>query len=165
MTALAETVPYRGPVYSSPRPLMADLGLVPGEYSSESSSAAAASPRPATPHARRALVEAASRDRHGLRSDAPCASEARDDRRPATRPWRAQQRLHRRDRRLVDHGKRPAMAVGAVARKLIGCLGPSSARFAVDVAPCGVTPSPSDPSAAPDRVCAMNNTHRSFQIS
>jgi hypothetical protein len=34
--------------------------------------------------------------------------------------WRAQQRLHRRYRHLVGHGKRPPVAVVAVARELVG---------------------------------------------
>src|SRR3989442_13582039 len=34
--------------------------------------------------------------------------------------WRAQQRLHRRYRHLVGHGKRPTVAVTAVARELAG---------------------------------------------
>jgi hypothetical protein len=34
--------------------------------------------------------------------------------------WRAQQRLHRRYRHLLGHGKRPPIAVVAVARELVG---------------------------------------------
>ena len=36
--------------------------------------------------------------------------------------WRAQQRLHRRYRHLVGHGKRPPVAVAAVARELVGFI-------------------------------------------
>jgi hypothetical protein len=34
----------------------------------------------------------------------------------------AQQRLHRRYRHLVGHGKRPPVAVAAIARELVGFL-------------------------------------------
>jgi hypothetical protein len=36
--------------------------------------------------------------------------------------WKAQQRLHRRYRHLVGHGKRPPVAVVAIARELVGFL-------------------------------------------
>jgi hypothetical protein len=36
--------------------------------------------------------------------------------------WRAQQRLHRRYRHLVGHGKRPPVAVTAIARELVGFI-------------------------------------------
>jgi hypothetical protein len=37
-----------------------------------------------------------------------------------TEAWRAQHRLHRRYRHLVSHGKRPTVAVTALARELVG---------------------------------------------
>jgi hypothetical protein len=36
--------------------------------------------------------------------------------------WRAQQRLHRRYRHLVGHGKRTPVAVAAIARELVGFI-------------------------------------------
>jgi hypothetical protein len=36
--------------------------------------------------------------------------------------WRAQQRLDQRYRHLVGHGKRPPVAVAAVARELVGFI-------------------------------------------
>jgi len=36
--------------------------------------------------------------------------------------WKAQQRLHRRYRHLVGHGKRAPVAVVAIARELVGFL-------------------------------------------
>jgi transposase len=36
--------------------------------------------------------------------------------------WRAQQRLHRRYRHLIGHGKRPPVAGAAIARELVGFL-------------------------------------------
>jgi|SoiMethySBSTD1v2_1073268.scaffolds.fasta_scaffold283557_4 hypothetical protein len=55
-------------------------------------------------------VDEAARDlvRTGQRRDL-CAAE-----------WRAQQRLHRRYRHLLGHGKRSAVAIIAVARELTG---------------------------------------------
>jgi hypothetical protein len=48
---------------------------------------------------------------------------ARRDNPPLSRPaWRAQQRLHRRYRHLVGRGKRPPVAVTAIARELVGFL-------------------------------------------
>jgi transposase len=39
-----------------------------------------------------------------------------------THAWRAQQRLHRRYRHLVGHGKRAPVAVAAIARELAGFI-------------------------------------------
>jgi transposase len=145
--ALAQTEPYREPVgwlrcfrgidtlaamillveigdfrrFERPRELMAYLGLVPSEYSSGEREHRGALTKAGNTHARRVLVEAAWHYRHrpGLgralahRSQgqsATCLSHA----------WRAQQRLHRRYRHLIGHGKRPPLAVAAIARELVG---------------------------------------------
>jgi transposase len=42
--------------------------------------------------------------------------------------WRAQQRLHRRYRHLVGHGKRTPVAVAAIARELVGFIWGGTAR-------------------------------------
>ena len=100
---------------------MAYLGLVPSGYSSAETQRRGAITKAGNTHARRVLVEAAWHYRHrptvagGLRrrtadQPAPVVSHA----------WRAQQRLHRRYRHLVGHGKRPPVAVVAVARELVG---------------------------------------------
>jgi transposase len=39
-----------------------------------------------------------------------------------TDAWRAPHRLHRRYRHLLSHGKRPTVAVTALARELVGFL-------------------------------------------
>jgi transposase len=109
--------------FERPRQLMAYLGLVPSEYSSGEREHRGALTKAGNTHARRVLVEAAWHYRHrpGLgralahRSQgqsAACLSHA----------WRAQQRLHRRYRHLIGHGKRPPLAVAAIARELVGFI-------------------------------------------
>src|SRR3989442_210026 len=74
-------------------------------------------------HVRRALIEAAWHYRH--RPTVGHALAARSQGQPREvvgEAWRAQQRLHRRYRHLVGHGKRPPVAVAAVARELVGFL-------------------------------------------
>jgi transposase len=147
--ALAQTDPYREPVgwlrcfrgidtlgamillveigdfrrFERARELMAYLGLVPSEYSSGERERRGALTKAGNTHARRVLVEAAWHYRHrpslgpalARRSQgqsAACLSHA----------WRAQQRLHRRYRHLLGHGKRPPVAVAAIARELVGFI-------------------------------------------
>src|SRR5207249_7860069 len=50
-----------------------------------------------------------------------------------TEAWRAQHRLHRRYRHLVGHGKRPTVAVAALARELAGFVWAAMTRTATDV--------------------------------
>lgn len=149
VTTLAEAAPYREPVgwlrcfrgidtlsamilvaeivdfqrFRRPRALMAYLGLVPSEYSSGEAQRRGAITKAGNTHARRVLVEAAWHYRHR-----PTVGRVLR-RRTAGQPphvvgqaWRAQQRLHRRYRHLVGHGKRPPIAVVAVARELVGFL-------------------------------------------
>jgi transposase len=147
IVALAETAPYREPVgwlrcfrgidtlsamillaevvdfqrFERPRELMAYLGLVPSEYSSGESQRRGALTKAGNSHARRVLVEAAWHYRH--RPTVGPALAARSQGQPPTvvgQAWRAQQRLHRRYRHLVGHGKRPPVAVAAIARELVG---------------------------------------------
>ena len=122
MILLAEIVDFQR--FPHPRELMAYLGLVPSEYSSgATASAAAPSPKPATP-----TRGACSWKPPGTIATAP--RSAGRWRRAAqgqptacrTQAWRAQQRLHRRYRHLVGHGKRPPVAVTAVARELVGFI-------------------------------------------
>jgi transposase len=149
LAAVAETAPYREPVgwlrcfrgldtlsalillaeivdfrrFRRPRELMAYLGLVPSEYSSGDRQARGALTKTGNTHARRILVEAAWHYRHrpSLRGRLARRSHGQ----PAEvvhHAWRAQQRLHRRYRHLVGRGKRPPVAVAAVARELVGFL-------------------------------------------
>lgn len=147
--ALAETAPYREPVgwlrcfrgidtlsamvllaeivdfqrFHRPRELMAYLGLVPSEYSSAETHRRGALTKAGNTHARRVLVEAAWHYRHR-----PTVSRVLAHRSQGQPPaivaqaWRAQQRLHRRYRHLVGHGKRPPVAVAAIARELVGFI-------------------------------------------
>jgi len=147
--ALAEREPYRTPVgwlrcfrgiatlsamilvaeiadfqrFRGPRELMAYLGLVPSEYSSGDRERRGALTKAGNSHARRVLIEAAWHYRH--RPTAGGALGRRSAGQPAriiSQAWRAQQRLHRRYRHLVGHGKRSPVAVAAVARELVGFI-------------------------------------------
>jgi transposase len=147
--ALAQTEPYREPVgwlrcfrgvntlaamillveigdfrrFERPRQLMAYLGLVPSEYSSGDHERRGALTKAGNTHARRVLVEAAWHYRH--RPGLGQALRQRSEGQPAacrSHAWRAQQRLHRRYRHLIGHGKRPPLAVAAVARELVGFI-------------------------------------------
>ena len=102
---------------------MAYLGLVPSEYSSGETQRRGALTKAGNPHARRVLVEAAWHYRH--RPTIGRALASRSQAQPdevVGHAWRAQQRLHRRYRHLVGHGKRPPVAVAAIARELVGFL-------------------------------------------
>ncbi len=155
VVALAETAPYRDPVgwlrcfrgidtlsamtlvvevvdfqrFERPRQLMAYLGLVPSEHSSGDAQHRGALTKAGSSHARRVLVEAAWHYRHrpGL-GPALAARSHGQPREVVAEAWRAQQRLHRRYRHLVGHGKRPPVAVAAVARELVGFLWAAMAR-------------------------------------
>jgi len=109
--------------FRRPRELMAYLGLVPSEYSSGASQRRGALTKAGNSHARRILVEAAWHYRH--RPTIGRALASRTHGQPdevVAQAWRAQQRLHRRYRHLVGHGKRTPVAVAAVARELVGFI-------------------------------------------
>lgn len=121
MILLAEVVDFQR--FIRPRELMAYLGLVPSEYSTGDTQRRGALTKAGNGHARRALIEAAWHYRH--RPTISRALAHRSDGQPRTivsHAWRAQQRLHRRYRHLVGHGKRPPVAVAAVARELAGFI-------------------------------------------
>jgi transposase len=109
--------------FQRPRELMAYVGLVPSEYSSGEAERRGAITKTGNAHVRRALVEAAWHYRH--RPTVGGALAARSKGQPPqflAHAWRAQQRLYRRYRHLVGHGKRPPVAVTAVARELVGFI-------------------------------------------
>ena len=111
------------PRFQRPRELMAYLGLVPSEHSSGQTERRGAITKAGNTHARRVLVEAAWPYRH--RPGLSRALTQRSDGQPSvvvSHAWRAQQRLHQRYRHLVGHGKRPPVAVAAVARELVGFI-------------------------------------------
>jgi transposase len=100
---------------------MAFVGLVPSEHSSGTKQARGGITKTGNAHLRRVLVEAAWHYRHhpfvgdALRQrqrGAPAAAIAH--------AWTAQQRLHRRYRRLAARGKPTPQVVTAVARELTG---------------------------------------------
>jgi transposase len=133
MVLVAEIVDFQR--FRRPRALMAYLGLVPSEYSSGDRQRRGALTKAGNIHARRVLVEAAWHYRHR-----PALGE-RLARRTAEQPpavvaeaWRAQQRLHRRYRHLVGHGKRPTVAVAAIARELVGFVWAAMTRTPLGVA-------------------------------
>jgi transposase len=149
IVALADTAPYRTPVgwlrcfrgidtlsamilvaeivdfqrFRRPRQLMAYLGLVPSEYSSGDRERRGALTKAGNSHARRVLVEAAWHYRHRPTLGGALARRSLGQPAAITKhAWRAQQRLHRRYRHLVGHGKRSPVAVAAVARELVGFI-------------------------------------------
>ncbi len=111
--------------FTSPRPLMAYLGLVPREASSGTHERRGSITKAGNSHCRHVLLQAAWSYRH-----VPARSERLQQRQqgqqgqPAevvAHAWKAQQRLHRLYGRLA-YRKRPAVAVVAVARELVGFL-------------------------------------------
>jgi transposase len=119
MILVAEIVDFQR--FVRPRGLMAYLGLVPSEYSSGERQRRGALTKAGNPHARRVLIEAAWHYRHRPALGDRLARHTADQA-PAVvaEAWRAQQRLHRRYRHLVGHGKRPTVAIAAMARELAG---------------------------------------------
>ena len=121
MILLAEIVDFQR--FPHPRALMAYLGLVPSEYSSGQTQRRGAITKAGNTHARRVLVEAAWHYRHRPTVGGTLRQRTAGQPPPiVSHAWRAQQRLHRRYRHLLGHGKRPPIAVVAVARELVGFL-------------------------------------------
>ena len=109
--------------FTSPRQLMAYIGLVPGEHSSSERTRRGGITKAGNSHARRVIIEAAWHYRHpprvsaGLkerRAGQPAAVIAIAD--------KAQHRLYRRQRHLAARGKTTTQAVVAGARELTGFL-------------------------------------------
>jgi transposase len=143
MTLLAELHDFRR--FTSPRALMAYLGLVPSEYSSGATRRQGSITKAGNGHIRRVLIEAAWHYRHR-----PAIGRSLRQRRggqPAriiSLADRAQERLHRRFWRLTTRGKAPGKVVVAVARELVGFL------WAV-LGPMGDAPAAAGESAAGER--------------
>lgn len=123
--------------FASPRELMGYLGLVPSERSTGDSIKRGAITKAGNRRARRILVEASWSYRHPPRVGR--AKQAKVDAAPpAAREiaWKAQSRLSARYRALIRTGKRPTIAVTAIARELCGFIwaidrslrGPAAAR-------------------------------------
>ncbi len=121
MILLAEVVDFQR--FTRPRELMAYLGLVPSEYSSGEAQRRGALTKAGNSHARRVLVEAAWHYRHRPSLGDTLARRSQGQPRAiVSHAWRAQQRLHRRSRHLIGRGKRPPVAVAALARELVGFI-------------------------------------------
>jgi len=109
--------------FTSPRQLMAYLGLVPSEFSSAERVFRGSITKAGNAHLRRVLAEAAHQYRHRpwvgpllrrRREGQPAFAIAQAD--------KAQQRLHRRFRRLLLRGKPYGTIIIAIARELVGFL-------------------------------------------
>lgn len=109
--------------FASPRQLGAYLGLVPREHSSGTSKRRGSITKAGNAHVRRVLVEAAWHYRH--RPSVGNALKRRRDGQPLRSiaiADAAQQRLHRRFRRLDERGIPRTKIVTAVARELVGFI-------------------------------------------
>jgi len=119
MTLLVEIGDFQR--FNHPRELMAYLGLVPSETSTGDRERRGSITQAGNTHARRILVEASWHARHPPRLGKALVLRSQGQPKAVlAQAWRAQQRLHRRYRHLVGHGKRPPVAVVAIARELVG---------------------------------------------
>ena len=107
--------------FTNPSQLMSYVGLVPSERSSGSRERRGSVTKTGNAHVRHVMVQAAWHSRH------PPSLSAELRRRQRGQPeqvkaiaWKAQDRLHRRFRRLVGRGKPRQKAVVAVAREMLG---------------------------------------------
>jgi transposase len=109
--------------FHSPRQLAAYLGLVPSEYSSSDRTRRGSITKAGNGHIRRVLIEASWHYRHPPGVGAALSKRrARQPARVIAIADRAQQRLHRRYRRLTERGKPANKAVVATARELVAFL-------------------------------------------
>lgn len=121
MTIVAELHDFRR--FTSPRPLMSYLGLVPSEHSTGDGANRGAITKAGNTHVRRMLVEASWSYRCK-----PAVGVTLRKRRKGQPGWviaiadRAQERLSRRYWSLVMKGKPHNKAVTAVARELVGFI-------------------------------------------
>jgi len=109
--------------FESPRALMSYLGLTPSEYSSGGKEKRGAITKAGNAHVRRVLVESAQHYRR--RPGGGVGIRKRREGQPAevvAIAEHAEQRLHRRYRRLTERGKPPNKAIVAVARELVGFI-------------------------------------------
>jgi transposase len=109
--------------FTSPRQLMAYLGLVPGEHSSGARRRQGAITLTGNHHARRTLIESAWSYRFAARQTAHLkrkAANASDEAKAIG--WRAQKRLCGRYRSLIQAGKNTKLVCVAIARELIGFI-------------------------------------------
>jgi transposase len=110
--------------FEGPKQLMAFLGLVPGEHSSGSKIRPRGITKTGNISVRRLLYEAAWSYRQ-----TPKVGAYKRQHMPKIIPqaahdiaWKAQQRLCKRYRKLLGRGKKPQVAITAVARELLGFM-------------------------------------------
>jgi len=108
-------------LFCEPEQLMSYSGLVPGEDSSGERTRRGRITKAGNAHVRRVLVEAAWHYRHqpAVGRELKCRQKGQ----PAEIieiSWRAQQRLHKRYRKLLGRGKDKNKVVVALARELLG---------------------------------------------
>jgi transposase len=120
-TLVAELHDFRR--FRSARELMAYLGLVPSEYSSGDKERRSGITRAGNMHARRMMVEAAWHYRHRTKTGSTLR-QRREGQPEAVIALaeRAQERLGRRYRYLIERGKPTPKVVVAIARELTGFL-------------------------------------------
>jgi transposase len=109
--------------FTSPRQLMAYLGLVPSEFSSAEKVFRGSITKAGNAHVRRVLAQAAHQYRHRP-SVGPLLRRRREGQ-PAfaiLQADKAQQRLHRRFRRMLLRGKPYGTIIIAISRELVGFL-------------------------------------------
>jgi transposase len=109
--------------FTSPRQLMAYLGLVPSEYSSADKVFRGSITKAGNAHLRRVLAEAAHQYRH--RPAVGPLLRRRREGQPSfaiVQADKAQQRLHRRFLRMLLKGKPYGTIIIAIARELVGFL-------------------------------------------
>jgi transposase len=109
--------------FSTPRQLMAYVGLVPSEFSSGESRRQGKITKTGNRHVRRLLVESAWSYRYQ-----PSIKGELQKRQNGQSPtvlaisWKAQNRLHKKYFRLLSRGKESGKAITAVARELAGFI-------------------------------------------
>jgi len=109
--------------FRTPRELMAYAGVVPSEYSTGARQFRGNITKTGNAHVRHVLVEAAWHYRHRPAVWGALRQRQRGQpERVKAIAWHAQDRLHRRYRRLVRRGKSSQQAVVAVARELLGFI-------------------------------------------
>lgn len=107
--------------FTNPRQLMGYVGLVSSERSSGSREKRGSVTKSGNAHVRHVMVQAAWHSRHppSLSQDL-CKRQRGQPERVKAIAWKAQDRLHRRFRRLVGRGKPRQKAAVAVAREMLG---------------------------------------------
>jgi transposase len=109
--------------FQTPRELMAYLGLVPSEHSTGDKVKRSGITKAGNRRARRLLVECSWSYRHPPRiGKKKLAKVAAAPRAVQEIAWKAQSRLFARFRALTGKGKRPTVAVTAIARELSGFI-------------------------------------------